>query len=502
MNLEELELREFSSRTLNLLALVFGGSEARVILSERAVHPLTVALESRTIVLDPFRTGLYDLALGARLLEHRSLRREGRRGRRRSDRWLTREAGRRLVPQAHEALARAYRGIGLLRGRFRRGKPCDDLRIVNQAIEWQPLPRLPPASPEQRRRAEKWRAGDSPLAAGVHCEVIPEVEIHGADGDFEWLLAAIENGNVVLGRLPGLDELPYLRIPLRICSADSNPTIEEMEQLLSEPRSKQLIQTLMNCHRRKSEVRTERLNIGRHEFSGMHLDSSRLVEAVIGPRVGLQPALFRRKGSLIEPVFDPREHLTVITFDANDLANLDWEGRRAHCLRFVACMLTVFQRLEVDTLVQAHADRIVTLRDGSCVCLHFQTLLKAADDAFDDGFWLRFGQLVRNPLSLPGTPTCFHSLGMRDIARAFDDIASEQEHSYRTTVWWARHGMSWEFEQFRTPPFLMRVADDIDHEMAELERRLTGTFDTLPCFLPEDLKQFGQPRGFLQSVYT
>jgi hypothetical protein len=500
MNLAECNLRDFNSRTLNILAFIFGG-ETRVILSERAVYPLTVVLESRTIVLDPTRTGLYDLALGARLLEHRALRRQGPAGKERKDLWLTREAHRRLVPQAQKALRQAFPGIGVLRGRYRPGSAPEGLQVVNRSIEWQPMPGLPPGFGGSFRPTGETAAADGNAGLDdVHCDLIPEVEINGAQDDMSWLLEALENGQLRPARIPGLGELPYLRVPLRICTAAVNPTIEELEEQLSQPENREIIESLMNCHRRKSEVRQERLKIGRHQFAGIHLDPNRLVDAAIGRRSGWQPRLFRTKGALVEPVFDPREHLTVISFDLNDLHDLDFYGGRAAIWKFIACIVTVFQRLEVDCVIRGHADRIVCRRDGSHVCLHFQTILKTLDEPFDDGVWSRLGQLARRPPAWPGTASCFHPLAVRDIAQSFDDTARDAEHSYRTMVWWARRGINRDFAGLRGPDFQMRMAEDIDHQVAELERRLTGTFDSLPSFLPDELKEYGQPGGYLASV--
>jgi hypothetical protein len=493
MKLELLRLQDFTSRGLNLLAMIIGDVEARVILSDRAVHPMTVALESRTIVLDPNVAGLYDLALGARLLGERRLREQGPEDPKRRDRWLSLKARRKLAPAAHEELRKKFPCIARLNGRFLPDRPTEGLRLVNRTVEWEPL------------KPRKIETRMPPFFQGLHgdgsaaMEVIPELEITGAEEDFAWLIAGLENGELPTSTLDGFPELPYATIPLRLNSGEHFAQLEDWEAALENAENQELMRSLMKCYQRKSEVRQERTLTGKRTHGGVRLDSDRLVEAVVGARVGLQPALFRSKGSLIEPVFDAREHLGVITFDMNDLRDLDWNGGRASVLRFLVILLKMYENLGIETVVQATADTLVTKDDGQAVCLHFHAMLKTAEQDFDDAFWARMALLVRRGIAFPGTASYFHPLSAIDVAKAFDDVATEADHSYRSMVWWARRGMSSAFPEFCGPAFAERCADRVDHEIDTLQKGLTGTFDTMASFLPEALRQFGRPGGYLQS---
>lgn len=494
-----LSLDQFSQRGLNLLGTIFGAGDTRVLLSSRATHPATVALESRTVVLDPQRTGLYDLALCARLLQQQALRRSGRGPRARRDDWLTRKAHRQFVPRTHDDLRRAYPGIVRLPGRFRPGSSLEGLQVVARTVEWRPLRKLElePQGTLDRQPDGSWRPAD------VEFVEVPEIDITGADDDFAWLLDAIHNGHIALQTLPELEDLPFVRVPFRLCMSESCPTLETIEELVSRPENKELIEGLMGCFRRKSEVRQERSNLGRHTRHGLRLDTNRLVDAVIARRINAEPRLFRQRGTTIEPVFDPREHLVVIAFDVNDLRRQDdWdeEDRREAVQRLLACMITAYQRLEIDCIVIGFADQLLTLPDGRHMCLHFANTLKRVEDDVDSGFWNRMGHLLARPLQLPGVPACFHPLALRDINSAFDRVAREQDHSYRAIVWWARRGMHRDFPQFRTADFLMRTADHVDGAMLQFEQRFSGTIDTLGSFLPVELKDHGRPGGYLQNI--
>jgi hypothetical protein len=500
-----LTLDRFSQRGLNLLGTIFGGGDVRVLLSGRATHPATAVLESRTVVLDPKRAGLYDLALCARLLKHRALRQSGPQAPDRLDRWLTKKARRELVPRAQEELRREYPGIVSLPGRYRPGSGLDGLRVVARSVEWEPLPSvadgLPGAplagglrGPGRRGHAAPWGH------RGVEFTDVPDLEITGAEEDYSWLVAALEEGRFPLQTVPGLEELPFLRVPFRLCLGESCPTMETIEQLIAQEAWR--IESFMDCYRRKSEVRQVRRALGRRTRHGTRLDTNRLVEAVVARRSGNEPRLFRQPGTVIEPVFDPREHLAVLAFDVNDLrlheSGDEHQQRATH--RFLACLLTAYQRLEVDCVVLGFADQLLTLADGRNVCLHFPVTLKRLEEPFDDGFWGRLAHLLHRPPRFPGRPTCFHPLSLRDMTDVFDEVAREQDHSYRATLWWARRGMHSSVPEYSTTDFLMRTADHVDHEMQEMERNFTGTLDTLASFLPRNLKDHGRPGGFLQSI--
>lgn len=506
MNPTTVRLDQLSPRVLNLLGSIFCDGDVRVVASPRAAHPLAVALDSRTVVLDPNCAGLYDLALGARLLRHRALRHQGPADLEKRDRWLTRRAHRTLVPAAQAALRRDFPGIDRLRGRYRPGADLDGLRLSVRSVAYRPPPDLPPppaAVGGGPPREVPWH--ERPWgASGFEMHAVPELEITGAADDFDWLLAQIAAGHIAPQSVPGLPELPFVRVPYRLLLSEADsPVAETYEEQLADPENRDTIQGLMDCYRRKSEVRQERLFLGGRARVGVHLDSGRLVEAALAARTGLEPRLFRRRGSVVEPVFDPREHLVAISFDLNDLRRsrswFDLERRRG-AQRFVACILTAFERLGVDCVVSAFADQIVELADGRRVCLHLTNELKPLDGTFDGAFRSRLAHLLAHPPEFPGEAACFHPLSLRDLTSAFDAAAREQDHSYRATVWWARRGMPDRYAEYLSADFQMRTADHIDAEVREVGRRHAGTLDTLMSFLPADLRAWGRPGEFLDGI--
>lgn len=496
MELDKLTLNDFSPRGRNLVASLFGGGNVRVVLSERLANAATVILESRTLVFDPNQVGLYDLALCALLVMRcRGLHKAGPKNPLLRDRWLTRQAHRRLIPQVQEELQKRHPGILQLPGRYVPGCDFDGLRVVVKSAEWRPLTAMwqtTPLSPLVQ-----------PIAQTISLEDIPAIEITGADNDFQCLMEALTNGRLRLSTLQGFEELPFLRIPFRLNVSESCPTMEVFEHILSDPDNKKIIRSLIDCYQRKSEVRQERRSGGSHLRRGVNLDTNRLVQAVLAPRVGMEPRIFRRRATTIEPIFDPAEHLVVIAFDINDLRRqVDWlEGdAREAVQRFLLCMIGTYQKLGVDCVIVGFADQLVTLPGGGNVCLHLSTTVKAIDDAWDDALWNRVCRLLNKPPELPGTACCFHPLALQDIVSAFDRAEKDIEHSYRTIVWWARRGMPHDLPEYRTDDFLIRTADCIDSEMFAFEQRLDGTLDTVGSFLPSELKNHGRPGRYLSGI--
>jgi len=491
MNADQLKLSRFTPRTLNMLATIFGDcSDARVILSERSVYPLTVALSSRTIVLHPRYSGLYDLALGATLLRQRSLIKKGPSDPKRLDRWLTLKANRYLVSKAHDELQARFGRIDKLPGYFQPGTSREGLRLVDRYVAFEPLKKstMPKNSPFPMHRTYSFEAN-----------AIPELEITGTDDDFNWLVESLENGSLPLETLPHLDELPYVKIPLRIESPERFQLLEEWEKHLSSEESKEAVDALIKCHKDKAVVRERRKHSGRHTYSGVHLNPNRLVEARVRARVGLPTPIFQTPATNLEPVFDADQFLTVLTFDLNDLRDLSWTGNRSAVLRFLAILLTCFDRMGVHLMVRGTADQVVTLNDGRKVCLHFTSILKGVEDSFEEVLLPRLAFLMQKPPQLPGSAGCFHALAAEDIRAAFTKESASGDYSLFTLVWWARHLMESDSD-FRSDSFLQRSADHIDYTMNELEKELDGTLDHAPCFLPNELKQQGQHGEFLQSV--
>ncbi len=482
-----LSLDDFTLRELGLFATAFGGcpGSIAVVRSRRAEHPLTVALESRTVVVNPARCGLYDIVLGARLMKFRPKLRKGPRNVRRHDRWLAREIGP-WVAEVREELAGRYRGIDRLRGRYATGDLDHEIRLVNRDVSWLPSSEhdFTPTS------------GDGSCS----CVAIQGIEISGCHGDFDDLRAAIEKGAIATSTLPHLPELPYVVIPLTLAVTQSARFIIDWERNLSDPENREMVDELVRCHLRKAEVRQERRHQGVRKHLGSRLDDSRLVEAVVGSRVGRVPPLFRTTRSLVEPVYDPAQHLAVLQFDMNDLKRASWTEDREYVLRFLATLLRTMEVLGADTIVQANADRIVTLPDGRHVCLHFKTCLKDWHEPWDDTFKNRLAMVISHGIDFPGIPTCWHPLGIRDIADAFAEVSRQVDHSFRQLVWWARRSMNGDFEELTTASFVERSAEFVDRVVDDMEQTHDGMLDHAASYLPEELRDAGRPGGYLQSV--
>jgi hypothetical protein len=473
-----LPLERYSSRTLNLLGSLLSGQDARVVLTRRLQPAATTVLESRTVMLDPTRTGLYDLALCARLLRLRpQFREEPDRLRR-----VPRKRLRGWAREAQASLHRDYPGILRLPGRFQPGRSVDGLQVTWMSVAWTPLDpdQIGPVRPELRD--------------------IPEVEVAGAEDDYAWLRGTAERGRFPLEYLPGLEELPVATVPLRLCFSEAyGPRVERLEETIA--LNRHLVNGLLTCYRRKSETLQEAVPLGRHTLSGQRLDSTRLVEAVLARRTGLQPRLFRERNASYQPVFDPRQHLVVMALDLNDLrrGTLD-DPSFSH--RLLGCMIEVYRALGVDFLLLGFADQVLDLADGRRIYLHVPVTLKGIDDDFDGAFWSRVAHVMEHPPILPGERACYHPLPMRTIGRLMDRVAQEWRHSYRAVIFGMRRGMPRGSPEFHTAEFLSHTANALDEQITGMRQRLRGTLDTLAAFVPWELKNHARSGGAVAEMYT
>ena len=46
----------------------------------------------------------------------------------------------------------------------------------------------------------------------------------------------------------------------------------------------------------------------------------------------------------------------------------------------------------------------------------------------------------------------------------------------------------------------MQMAEDVDHEMSDLERGAVGILDYSPSYMPGELKAHGLPDGYLRGI--
>jgi hypothetical protein len=475
---QQLHLERFSPRALNLLGSVVHGQEARVVLSRRLVPAAAVVLESRTLFLDPDRTNVYDLLLGARLLRRRP---DGRGATGVRDR-LPSRLRRRWVREARASLARDYPGVLRLPGRFLPGAPSRDLRVSWQSVSWKPLD---PNDPDALR--------------GGTIEHVPGVDGTGNEDDFTWLAAAVRSGRFPLEHLPDLGELPVATVPLSLpFSPAYGPRVERLEELIAENR--EVMAGLMQCYQRKSEVNLDLIPLGERKLSGTRLDSSRLVEAVLARRVGLEPKLFLKRREVSQPVFDPRQHCVVLGIDLNDLRRGPI-GDPSFSHRILAVIVKMYQTLGVDFAVLGFSDHVIDLGDGARAYLHVPVTLKGVDDPYDGTFWNRLAHVMDRPPSLPGEPACYHPLLMRSVARVFEEAGRDRRHSYRAVVLAAKRGMPAWSPEFHSDEFLTRTAAALDEEIDRLRERFAGTLDTTACFVPPGLKDRGRKGGAVAAMF-
>ncbi len=477
-------LNQYSLRSLNLFASYLSDQDARVTISERYTNPLTVSLGPNTIALNPDEANIYDLILGAFLLRMRKIRNRAPANPDRQDDWLTRQAIEKLVPKIHRYLSEKFPSTRHLPGLFKPGKSIDQIRLTMNSVQLSPLEKVRTKFANVGR-LEQWSH--------------PDLDLLGTEEDADWLMSALNQDALALKTLDPFPEFPYARIQLKGDYRSCHPLRERYEAMMNEEDFKNSVQGLMRCVRRKSEVLEERLPQGKHQYSGVHMDSNRLVDVAVAQKLNRQPRVFRKKRTTIEPIFHADEHVAVLLFDLNDLCS---ESLSYPLRRTLAMLITVYLKLEIDLSILGVMDRRVELSDGREVFLHGVLKIKSFNTPTDSSFWDKLFHLFDHPPKLPGEAIGFHPLQADELYQEFQQISKERSYSYRHQIWYSRRWMNQDLEYHDDPDLLARGAHYVDSRMHQIERlENEGVFDTLPSFLPRILKSYAKPGGYLSKTH-
>ncbi len=481
----KITLGKLEPRVLEILARAFsGGEELRVLVSHRAKFPVTLVLESRTIVLCPITAGLYDLALAACCFEARSWRDSAPLKKKQRDRWLTHQVHERLVPAAHEKLQRLFPNLASRAGGYvLPGRKPNGLRVAERQVDWLPLPQI--------------NSEDAML--NVNLDFVHELDQRGAGGDLDWIRNAIVKRAIPLESIPTMDEWPYATIPFRV-SPPKDYDLESFERIMQDPEVIETKNSIIECVRRKSEVLDERQHRGKLQRFGVHLDHKRLINAAMAPRTGIDPKVFRKKSSQLQPIFDPDTHLAMILLDLNDISTEGRSNKFDGCRKFLLAILKAYGELEVDMEVVVYADTMVTCPDGRKVICHFTNTLKTIDQPLSDNFWAQLGAIIRKQPRMPFPATHYHPISARRVIARMIEIARERPHAYRTLFWLARRGKP-EYPYDYT--LNERMASYLDNSFDNLQEEMSPSdFDAGTVFLPDEIKSYQRRNSFLSKTFN
>jgi hypothetical protein len=432
-----MSLVQFSDRTLNFVASMVLGQDARVLVSPRFVHPLSVAFNTWTISLN-HDAGLYDLFLGARLLSRRKDYKRKTDGTKR----ISQSVARDWTRQARQSLVRDFPRLQTLNGFYH---PSRDLEKPPHLM-WDDV--------DVRPLAIKQTPG-----AGFcsHPGVIPQ----GAADDFKTLLAALSNGTYPMAFLPEMPEIPVATIPYELKFSQAfPPTFEQMERILDGNTRKLAARAAVQCFVEHAESKMDMGMAPRRYQGGIRLDSGRLVQARIACRTGQVARIFRKRDEHFQPFFDPSQHVIILGCHV---------GSRL-CVN-VAMMVHYYLALNVDFVVMGYGDRLVTLADGRSVYLHIPIVIKGLDDAVDGPFWHRLLHLKEQDLGLPGEPACFHPLLLSSLTKSFDKTVAQGDHHFCWMHLMAFDGMPSRLPELNTAAYWARTAQQLDSQFDSLFQR-------------------------------
>lgn len=485
-----IQIAKIPIRSLEFFAQAVSNQRARLMISSRAEHPVTVVLNSKTIVLSP-DAGLWDLALASRCLsavDHVKNIRSQKPGIR--SRVLTSHTRKHIVPEAQSILLKQFPRLKSAGGFYLPGESLDGFKVTEEEVRFRPLPDF----------------NETNIPIDPTFEFTSGLGIHGIEDDSRKVMNAIHAGQVEWEFVAGLDDIPVKVIRFSTTSP-VDLKFEHGERVMKDPEVLSTKEGIYQCVMRKAESVEERLPQGAYLKSGLHLDHKRLVPAAIAAINGNDSFVkpFRNKATSIQPIFDPQRMLIVVNFDLNDVSSRDLFESFGEIQKTLLGFLAGYAKLEAHLIIEFYSDQSVKLADGRRAIIQFRTRIKSIDERIDEPMWSRIRQYLGWRIRLPGTPTHFQPLAAREIVKTFREVMDESDqHVYRLLFWMARSAPTKLFPVRSNQQTYQRMATSIDEQFESLTRDLPpgGTFDTEPVMLPKhELIENGKPTGFLSSTY-
>jgi hypothetical protein len=393
-------------RSLSILATILHRSPAQVRLCSRAQHVATIVCKPRVIVVDPQRCTMLGVLLAAQLL--------GRRREVRSRRW--RYLAPRPVPvtwqqDARRALEQRHPVLATLPMIFWRvaldGEPPQ--------IAWRDA-RMRELSDDEILDAASGAVGELELDRDLSC----------GDGasDLARIVDAVVSGRAQRETLPEFEDVPFVRVPLRIASIATEP--ERYDALAAEyDVGAGAVRSLVRCLRRGSEGRAEAILAQPPSHVGVQLDLDRVPDVVAARRAGRELPAFVEPDVVLSE-FDPARMPTVILLDPCAFRSGDLAEPSAN----FGAMLPIVRAIEtlgMPAAVHVATDRVVRDHEGRDVHLHFHGALKTFDEPFSPAFWDRMSCLPSFDEVLPGEAGMFAPLHAESV------VASVRAATARTT---------------------------------------------------------------------
>ncbi len=485
-------LYSFSERALSIVASCVGRCDAVVLRSRRLKPPIAVVFEGRIVLVDPARAGLRDFCLAAYLLRWRGAAREAHnRGISRDSHFGT-SVVRPWIRDAVPQLIRDFPKLLRCEGQFELPWEKTWPQLSWRQAELQPLASLFPAD------------ATTGATGGFGWQRTDSVEMPGNQEDYQAFLAALDRGQFPLEHEPYLREMPVARLPLRVTTiAGPGPHFEAYErEVKSHPQNQKIVDNLVECYLRKSESETPYVAPGERQTTGVVLDTTRLVEAVMAQRVGLSPRAFYDPSSTERMFhFQPDRHLNAIAVDLNGLRPGGFDDP-AFSYRVLGVLCEAHRQLGTRCSVLGYSDHIVRTAKQGMVYIHCPVVLKDFDDDWDAAFYNRLQSVIERPPSFPepAAPACFHPLLVRTTLQRMNDQNALAQFDHQGILLAAKRGMPY-WAEFASPEFHVRTAQAVDELLSEQQQALDGVFETLGLFLPESLRVRGRAGGEVAKSY-
>ncbi|NUM37464.1 MAG: hypothetical protein HUU50_23255 [Candidatus Brocadiae bacterium] len=470
-------LISISNNTLNMIASWISGQATEVFLSTRIQSQATVAAQSRTIFLNPYICGLYDLILLSRLLRHRRMignlvdhEEEKKVPENQIIEWMKKE---------QKALDTMFPFIHRLPGVFH---PGIELNLPD--IIWKKLS-LRSLTKEDLLSLNKGNL------RGIHFQ---NIDILNHDSDLNLLMDCIQDGSLQPELLEGFPSMGIYTLPLRINAGEALP--DYWETFSRRYFLQKTLQDIVSCHKKQLEGSDKGIRCKLHKSFGIYLDSSRLHHAAVAQKCGISMPVFKANNKNKLRLYNSNEHLGILALDINSLKKGGIQSPSVNII--LLCLLAkMLDELKADFVVLAFRDQEFFYEREDSISFHYfhmPLILKDIDEPFDGRIWARFDWANKKAQSDSPGASCLPMLQLKTISEIIKKTTEKKYYRFFDLYYFGAKDVS-DTYGYRNDDSIAKIAQESEKILSQMVEENHGEW-SFTGYLPSLLKELADSQKF------
>jgi hypothetical protein len=264
------------------------------------------------------------------------------------------------------------------------------------------------------RPALGWRSWtpDERKSAGLQGDTVaslrlPDCRVSGGRDVIGDLVAAIARGDLEPSHLPELPDVPYVAVTVAVGSRMAVPEAKRELLEMREGLVRDAAVKYAECLRQTLEGEPFERSPPVRTWSGVRLDTQRLVDVRVAARVRRETRVFTREEDP-PTVFDPSRHRAVVY--ATLASHGGTLGRPAGAPGLAVAVAHAYELLEIETELHAALDYWVEGPGRRRVVLHLDFLIKRPEEPWTGLVWERMRRVRDLRVGMAMEPTVFPPL--------------------------------------------------------------------------------------------